>query len=316
MNYSIGIDIGGMSIKFGLVNDLGEIVYRATVKTNKDIKIAIQDIVKVVLEILENNNLSIKDIQGIGIGCPGAVDSITGKIIALPNLGWEDYDFVNEMKKYIDTKIVVSNDVNVATLGEWKFGSAQGYKDVIMLAVGTGVGSGMIVDGKLYEGGFSRGGEIGHTTLYMDGLECTCGRKGCLECYASATALINQTKEEMLVNKQTNMWDYVKGDIDNVDGRTALECSKTGDIGANKVVDKFVAYLSEGVLNCLNVFRPEVFILGGGISAQGDYLMKKIISYCKKYDYGYKNAPITKIVAAKLGNDAGIIGASCLTKDI
>ncbi len=312
MKYSIGIDIGGMSIKFGLVNDEGKIVCRRTVVTDKNIGKAIKDMADKVNEILDENNLTIKDVNGVGIGCPGAVDNSTGTIVCLPNLGWENYPFVKELKKYLDTEIRISNDVNVATLGEWKYGSAKDCNIAVMYAIGTGVGSGFIIDKKLFEGGFSRGAEMGHITLIADGLDCTCGRKGCMECYTSATALIRQTKEEMIENPDSKMWDYAEGKIENVNGKTAFETSKLGDESANKVVNQFIKYLGEGILNALNVFRPEVLIIGGGISAQGSYLIDKLVDYCEKFEYGYHGAPKTKIVAATLGNDAGIIGASAL----
>jgi glucokinase len=178
--------------------------------------------------------------------------------------------------------------------------------------LGTGVGGGIIIDNKLFEGGFSRGAELGHITLFLDGEPCSCGRRGCIEAYASATALIKQTKVAMENDKNSAMWAFVNGDINNVDGRTAFECSKQGDKTAEKIVDTYVYYLAESMLNMFNIFRPEAFILGGGISAQGDYLVNKLKAYCEKFDYGYKRAPRTEIVTAKLGNDAGIIGAAAL----
>lgn len=312
MKYNIGIDIGGMSIKFGLVNEMGEIVARDRIVTTKDQEKAVEEIAAVIEKLLSNNKLEICDVGGIGIGCPGAVDSKTGKVIHLPNLGWGDFFLAEKLKKYFDTEIKISNDVNVAALGEAKFGAAKDYNSSVMIAIGTGVGSGIIIDRKLFEGGHSRGAEIGHETLIMNGLQCTCGRRGCVECYASATALISQTKEEMMLNKNSKMWDFVAGDIDKVDGRTALECSKLSDESANKVVDNYIMYLGECLLNVFNVFRPDALIIGGGISAQGKYLTNKLKDYCEKFDYGYKNAPRTEIITAKLFNDAGIIGAASL----
>ena len=176
----------------------------------------------------------------------------------------------------------------------------------------SGVGGGIIIDKKLVEGGFSRGAELGHTTLFLGGEPCTCGRSGCVEVYTSATALIKQTQKAMIEDRESKMWAFVDGDIEKVDGRTAFECSKKGDKTAEKVVDTYVYYLAESMLNMFNIFRPEAFILGGGISAQGDYLVDKLKAYCEKFDYGYKRAPRTEILVAKLGNDAGIIGAAAL----
>lgn len=312
MKYGIGIDVGGMSIKFGLVDEEGNIEERARVTTPKDVGVAVREIVRTVNDILSGRGLTLSDIKGIGIGCPGAVDSDSGKIVCLPNLGWENFYFADELKKYFNTQIKLSNDVNVAALGEAKYGAAKEFDSSVMIAVGTGVGSGIILDKKLYEGGKSRGAEIGHTTLVFNGLECTCGRRGCVECYASATALIAQTKAEMNKNKKSKMWEYVNGDVERVDGKTAFECSKIQDESAEAVVNGFIAYLGECLLNVCNVFRPDAIIIGGGISAQGNYLTDKLQKYCEKFDYGYKNAPRTKIMVAKLGNDAGIVGAASL----
>jgi glucokinase len=181
-----------------------------------------------------------------------------------------------------------------------------------MYTLGTGVGGGAIIDGKLMEGFESKGAEFGHSTLIMGGEPCACGRRGCVEQYVSASALIRQTKRAMKENKNSLMWEFVGNDIENVDGRTAFECAKQGDKTANEVVDKFVEYLGESVLSVLNVFRPEIFILGGGLSAQGDYLLDKLRKHCEKYNYGYKVAPKTEFKIASLGNDAGIIGAASL----
>ncbi len=310
--FSIGIDIGGMSIKIGLVDDTGKIVEQTRFKTKNTANACISDMVDNISALLKKHSLAEKDLLGIGIGCPGAVSSDTGVVAFLPNLGWENVPLAQELKKHFNVKVVISNDANVAALGEAIYGAAKDYKNVVMFTLGTGVGGGIVIDNKLFEGGCSRGAELGHITLCLDGEPCTCGRKGCIERYVSATALMSQTRKAMLENKQSKMWEYVNGDIEKVDGKTAFECSKAGDDVACKVVDAYVKYLSESILSMLNIFRPEAFILGGGISAQGSYLTDKVTSYCEKFEYGYKDAPKTKIIVATLGNDAGIIGAAAL----
>ncbi len=313
--YTVGIDIGGMSIKIGLVNETGKIVDVKRFKTDLNPKNAILDMINNIKVLLTDNDLTNKDILGIGIGCPGAVKSEEGIIDYLPNLGWENIDIRSELKNTFNVKVKVSNDANVAALAEFYYGAAKDCETCVMFTIGTGIGGGMIINGKLFEGGFSRGAELGHITLVMDGEECTCGRKGCIECYTSATALIKQTKRKMLEDKSSIMWERVENDIDKVDGKTAFECSKKGDKTAIEVRDKFIEYLGESMLNMFNIFRPEVFIIGGGISAQGEYLIKLLEEYCERFDYGYKRAPKTKIVTAKLGNDAGIIGAAALLNE-
>lgn len=311
-SYSIGIDVGGMSIKIGVVNREGKIIKQSRVKTAKMPEQVVADMSALINQLLIDCNLTESDLSGIGVGCPGAVNRQTGMVDFLPNLGWENVPLVKMMQQKFNLPVVLSNDANVAALAEALYGAAKGSENVVMFTLGTGVGGGVIIDKKLFEGGWSRGTELGHATLFADGENCTCGRRGCVECYTSATALIKQTKQAMLTDKNSQMWEFVGGDIEKVDGRTAFECSKTGDATAIKVVDKYVYYLGESILNMLNIFRPEVFILGGGVSAQGEYLNKKLTDYCEKFDYGYKMAPKTKIVTAILGNDAGIIGAAAL----
>ena len=309
--YAIGIDIGGMSIKAGLVLD-GKIVdfnRKTTVPTSD---LAIKGIVEQINELLVKNSLSVKDIKGIGMGAPGLVSSESGVVEYCPNINWNKVPVVDILRKKFDTYIKVSNDANVAALGEAKFGAGAKFKNSIMLTLGTGVGSGIIIDGNLFEGGFSKGSELGHMVIKIGGEKCGCGRRGCFESYASATALIRMTKKAMLEDEKSAMWQFVGGDIDKVDGRTSFECAKSGDNAANKVVDEYVMYLSEGIMNLANIFRPDAFILGGGVSAQGEYLTNRITAYCEKYEFGYKYAPRSEIVVATLGNDAGIIGAAAL----
>ena len=310
--YKIGIDIGGMSVKVGLVDGDGKIILKNRRKTAKTPDKVIENMVCQVEELLSEKILSVKDISGIGIGCPGAVTGKTGMVDFLPNLGWKNIPLVQKLKEKLDTEIIISNDANVAALGEAVYGCAKNYNTSIMFTLGTGVGGGIIIDRKLYEGGHSKGAELGHVTLILDGEECTCGRRGCVEAYVSATALIRQTRSAMLENKEPAMWDYVGGDIDCVDGKTAFECAKKGDETAIKVQNQYIKYLAESIMNMLNIFRPDAVIIGGGISAQGKYLTDLVKDYCDKFDYGYKGSPKCDILTASLGNDAGIIGAAAL----
>lgn len=310
--FSIGVDIGGMSIKIGLVNDNGQILSIRKIKTDKDQDLLISGISNAINDILQAENLDISQIKGVGIGCPGSVSGDKGVVDFLPNLGWENIPLSQMLKDKLgyNLPVKIANDADVAILAEVLFGSAKGYDNAVMFTLGTGVGGGVVIDKKLYLGSAGKGAELGHATLIMDGLPCTCGRSGCVECYVSATALIRQTKEQMLLDKDSKMWDFVGGNIDAVDGRTAFECAKQGDKSSIKVQDNYIKYLGESMLNMFNIFRPDVFILGGGVSAQGDYLIDKLKTYCSAQNYGYKFSPEVKIVTAKLGNDAGIIGAA------
>lgn len=310
--YSIGIDIGGMSVKVGLVDEEGRIVSRNRAKTEKTFQQVVDRMVIQIKDLLAENKLDISDIKGIGIGCPGTITGETGVVEYSNNLGWYKAPLRVELAKHFDVEIRISNDANVATLGEVKYGVAKGYDSAVMFTLGTGVGGGVVIDGKLFEGNESKGTELGHTTLILGGEDCTCGRKGCVEAYVSATAVIRQTKAAMLENKDSKMWDFVGGDIEKVDGRTAFETSKLGDKTAELVRDNYIKYLAESMMNMFNIFRPEVFILGGGLSAQGDYLVDRLVAYCEKNHYGYQGTPKVKIMIATLGNDAGIIGAAAL----
>lgn len=307
--YRIGVDIGGMSIKVGLVNDNGDILKKNVTKTALTYNETLNNLVNQINEILSSENISTKDISGVGIGCPGLILSKEGIILSSSNLCWENVNIVEDLEKALNVKVRLSNDANVAALAEAKYGKAKGVKDAIMFTLGTGVGGGIVIDGKLFEGGNSLGAEIGHFTIVQGGEKCGCGRSGCVEQYVSASALIRDTKIAMNKDKNSKMWEFVNGDINSVDGRTAFETSKLGDKTANDVVDNFIAYLGDALMSMHNIFRPEVFIIGGGVSAQGDYLINKLINYCKEFSFGMSGCPIPKIVVASLGNDAGIIGA-------
>ena len=273
--YTIGVDIGGMSIKVGVVDENGKIVKSSRFVTSCNAQEDVDKIAEHINQLINSLNITVNELDGVGLGCPGSVNSDDGKIEYLPNLGWQNVPVRQMLEKHFDLPIELSNDANVATLAEAIYGCAKGVQTAVMFTLGTGVGGGMVIDGKLFEGGWSRGAELGHTTLFLDGEQCSCGRRGCVECYTSATALIKQTKNSMLINKKSKMWEYVDGDIDKVDGRTAFECSKQGDKTAIAVVDRYVMYLAESMLNMFNIFRPQACIIGGGISGQGDFLINK-----------------------------------------
>ena len=308
--YCVGIDIGGMSVKAGVIDRDGNILKKGKVVTDVaggDDKI-ISDIGDLVLSLADPKD---RDFVGIGIGCPGAINSSTGTVDRAYNLNWTNVALAEKLARKINKPIKVSNDANVAALGETMFGVGRMYTDTVFLTIGTGVGGGIVLGGKLYEGNESKGAELGHMVLVVDGEPCSCGRNGCMEAYCSASALIRETKKAMLADKNSAMWKF-SPTLDDVDGRTAFECSKAGDRSANAVVDYFVKYLGEGMLNFANIFRPQAIILGGGVCAQGDYLIYKLKDYCKDRNYGFADTPRFDILVAQLGNDAGIIGAAGL----
>ena len=311
--YYVGVDIGGMSIKTGIVNREGEIVFSSVIETEKiDPELQIKKLGEDILRLIDESKIDKNSIKGIGVGCPGAIASKEGKVLYSSNLKWTDFPLKKILEDYTGYTVRIANDADAATIGEIMFGCAKGYSNVIMLTLGTGIGGGIVINRKLYEGTHGVVAELGHITLRTGGLPCGCGRRGCFEQYASATALIRQTKDEMLKNKNSKMWYYADNDIDKVNGKVAFLAAKCGDKSAKKVVEKYVEYLSEGVLDYCNIFRPDAFILGGGLSKEGKYLTDKVVKYLDNNDYGYPGSPRSEVLTATLGNNAGIIGAASL----
>ncbi len=313
--YSLGIDLGGTNIAAGIVNELGELIAKESIPTlaHRSYQEIIADMSKVALKACEKANLTIPEIKGIGIGSPGTVDSKNGVIVYTNNINFENVPMRDELRKYIDLPVYISNDANCAALGETAdTGAARGFKNVIMITLGTGVGGGIIIDGKIYEGDYSAGAELGHTMLVVDGVPCTCGRNGCWESYSSATALIRETREALEYTKDTIMWEMINNDIEKISGRTAFDASRKGDKVAKSVVDNYIKYLSEGIIDMVNIFRPEILLVGGGVCNEGEYLFGPVREYVKKYAYGGNRTLMPRIEKAALGNDAGIIGAAML----
>ena len=309
---AIGIDIGGTSIKGAAVDSNGRVYEKFSMPFVKgeDGAETIKKLAAIVKEYIEAHGLEMK-ISGIGIGSPGTLDVKNGIVNYANNLGWVDLRVADIMHETLPYPIRLTNDANAACLGEAKYGAGKQYETVIMLTLGTGVGGGIIINGKLFEGNEGKGGELGHIVIEVDGEQCTCGRKGCLEAYASATALIRETKKAMKVNKRSLMWK-ISPEIDLVDGKVPFEAAKKGDAVAIKVIDNYVKYLGEGILNYCNIFRPNVVVLSGGVANAGPFLFDRLNSYLKERDYGYKFTPEVKVVPAELGYDSGKIGAAAL----
>lgn len=308
MRRVLGVDIGGMSIKCAIVDENGKMSDNFVIPM-KGIKSQEEAARKLSDSIKEKVPSSIKE---IGIGCPGSIDSKKGVCLYSNNLGWRDFPICSFVSKSTGREVRVSNDANAAMLGEINFGAAKGFQNAILLTLGTGVGSGLFLNGHLFEGEYCGGAELGHSVIALGGRDCTCGRKGCLESYISATALIKDTKEAMGKNPQSQLWKIVKGDLGLVNGETAFEGKKMGDGTATKVINDFIYYFGEGVLNFISVFRPGVIVIGGGLSGQKDALINPLKNYLHKEHYGFggDNYPPTEIVVSSLGNAAGIVGAA------
>lgn len=315
--HSIGIDLGGTNIAAGVVDSKGNIKAKSSIptKAQRDYKEIITDMAVVAGLACEKAGIKPEDTKGIGIGSPGTIDSENGVIVYTNNIDFKNVPMRNELQKHLDLPVYISNDANCAALGETsEAGAAKDYSNVVMITLGTGVGGGIIIDKKIYEGDHSAGAELGHTLMVLGGEKCTCGRLGCWEAYASATALIRQTKRAMKDNPKSLMWELCEGKLENAGGMTSFDASRKGDQAGKKVVKEYIKYISEGLVDLVNIFRPQIVLVGGGISNEGDYLFDPIREYVGKYTYGGDYTPIPPIIKAKLGNDAGIIGAAMLTE--
>ncbi len=317
--YTLGIDLGGTNIAVGVVNENYEIVGRGKIKTNADrpAEEIIADMAKACFLALENAGLTLDDVESIGIGAPGSIDPVNGYVLYTNNIPFVDLPLVDILKSYLgrDIKCYIENDANAAAFGEYLAGAGKGTNDFVIVTLGTGVGCGVVIGGKLFTGTNYAGTEAGHTVIIYDGEDCTCGRKGCWEAYASATALINQTKKAMLENKDSKMWEMVGGNIEKVNGLTAFDGMRGGDAAAKTVVDNYINYVACGVTNLVNIFQPDVLSIGGGVSHEGDNIIIPIREFVERERYSKNVQKQTEISTALLGNDAGIIGAACLYKN-
>ncbi len=309
--FYVGIDLGGTFIKGGIVDGCGNILVEGKVPTESNLggEKVVENIANLALDLVEKSGVSRDEIVGLGMGVPGMIDSKAGIVTYSNNLAWEDFHIAEMVSKLTGFEVKIANDANVAALGEVKFGAAKAYDDVIMLTLGTGVGGGIVVEGKLVEGNKGAGAELGHMAIEMDGEPCTCGRKGCLEAYASATALIRNTKRAMTAHKDSKMWEI--GSLDAVTGKTSFDY-KDSDPYAKEVVDNYMKALACGIANFCNVFRPQAVLLGGGVCAQGDALVKPLQALADKEIFAGAMGPQVKIITAELGNSAGLLGAAAL----
>ena len=311
--YYVGIDLGGTNIAAAVVDEAGIIYGRSTKKTNapRPYEEIFADMAECAREAAKESGISFEDVISVGIGCPGSIDNETGNIEFANNLDFYDVPIVSHMKNLLGKEIYVENDANAAAWGEYLAGSGSGTKSMIMITLGTGVGGGIIDNGHLLTGAYGKGAEIGHMVIHLNGEKCTCGRKGCFEAYASATALINQTKRAMKENPDSEMWKKVKT-LSKVDGKTAFT---TKDRIAKEIIKNYLNYLSEGIVNVVNVFQPEVICIGGGVSNAGEKILNPIKKAIKNYSYARFGKKQTEVQIAQLGNDSGIIGAALLWKN-
>ena len=317
--YRIGIDLGGTNIAAGIVNESFEIVCKASIPTGADRPAAeiAADMAAICYTVCEKAGISPSEIASVGIASPGIANHDEGIIEYCCNIpSFRKFAICDAVKAgFPAPHVFVENDANAAAWGEVIAGSAKGTKDSIMITLGTGVGGGIIIDGKVVSGFNYAGAELGHIVIQVDGVQCGCGRKGCWEAYSSATALIRMTSEKLAeceaTGRKTIMADMVAA-AGKVSGRTAFDAKRQGDEAGAEVVATYVHYLAQGISNIINIFQPEVLSIGGGVSGEGDYLLNMLVPLVRAEVYGQGIVKGTDIRIASLGNDAGIIGGAVL----
>ena len=312
MKYCIGVDLGGTNIAVGLIDlDGRRILHKKSVKTRapRPCEEISRDIKAVCLDLCYMAGIKLAEVLWIGVATPGIVRA--GVVISAVNLGWSDEPFGEILSRITGRPTFVANDANAAADAEAKWGCGVGEDSLIAITLGTGIGGGIILDGKIWEGFNGFAAELGHMVIDVGGRHCGCGLRGCFEAYCSATALVHETRRMMKLYPDSLMWEVVKGDITRIDGRTAFIANAEGDLAAHQVIDDFVNYLAIGIANIINIFQPSVVCLGGGISGQGEELMRPLRERLRYTSFGTKDMR-TRVEAAVYKNDAGIIGAGLL----
>jgi glucokinase len=316
--YRIGIDLGGTNIAAGIVDKDLNLLYTASVPTgaDRDGALIMDDMAELCRKLCADHNIALSEIESIGIASPGIANHDTGVVEYANNLPFRRFPIAQMLRERLGIERVrLENDANAAAWGEAVAGAAKGTTNSIMITLGTGVGGGIIIDNKVYSGFNYAGAELGHIVIEVNGAQCSCGRKGCWEAYSSATGLIRMTKEkieECEREGRPTLMKKIAEEKGKVSGRTAFDAKRAGDEAAAEVVDKYVLYLAEGLSNIVNIFQPEVVSLGGGVSNEGDYLLDLLMPRIRERVYGGNIVLATKICVAKLGNNAGIIGAAML----
>ena len=311
---NIGIDLGGSHIGAALLDSAGKIINKASVPNNirRAPQDVINDMVELCNEIIKENKLSVKDIKSVGVSCPGSINNADGIAIYVNTLNFINVPIREEFQKKLDVPFYLENDANCAALAEHYFGSAKGTSSSVTVTLGTGVGGGIIINGKLFNGFNLAGSEMGHMVIAFGGQQCSCGRRGCWEAYSSATALIRQTVWVLEGNISSSIYNMSGGDYIKINAKMIFDAAKQNDVVAEEIIEDYLKILAEGIANVINIIMPEVFVIGGGISAQGDYLLNPIKDLVNKKLYGKHRIPQTEIKIAQLGNDAGLIGAAML----
>lgn len=307
--YRIGVDLGGTNIAVGLVNEKYQIVEAVSVPTNasRSVEQVVDSIGGAIECVMEKARITVDNCSLIGVGAPGTCDVERGIVICSYSLSWNDVPLSSMLQKRFGIPVRLDNDANCAALAEVKAGAAKGYRNVVLVTLGTGIGTGIVINGSIYSGLKGNGTEMGHVLIDYDGELCFCGRRGCWDTYASATALIVQAKRAASGRPES-----VLNRLPEITGKSVFDAAKQGDITAKAVVKKYCEYLALGISNIVNALAPEMILLGGGISREGELIINPIRDYIKEYCFDTREEGLPVLGVASMGNDAGIVGAASL----
>lgn len=312
MDYRLGIDLGGTNIAAGIVFGDGRLAAKASVPCHPErgAESVMADMAAASRLAAENAGISLSDVAGGGVGIPGVVDRGRGTVLLAANLGWNDVDVRSALTPLLGFFPAIGNDADCAALGECRAGSGSRFGSMLLITIGTGIGGGITSGGRLSGGNGC--GEIGHMVIELGGEPCACGRRGCFERYASASALAAQTRAAAAIHPDSKIWQVCGGRAEEICGKTAFDAAELGDETAREVVSRYTDYLAEGTANLINILRPEAVVFGGGVSRQGEALFAPLRERLVPLVYAADRLGMPEICAAALGNDAGIIGAALL----
>ncbi len=315
MAYYVGIDLGGTNIKAGIVDSEGKMLNKKSIKTNADrpMEEIITDMGKLAVDVISDAGLTNDQVKAIGIGSPGTPDNEAGVLVYSNNLPFNMAPMREIIKKVVDLPVYIDNDANCAGMAEAVAGAAKGAKDSVTITLGTGIGAGVIINGRIYSGFNQAGSEFGHTVLVSGGQQCSCGRKGCFEAYGSASALVRMTKEAAEANPDSKLNEVIEEE-GKVNAKVAFVAMRRDDKAAAEVVDTYIDYLADGLANAINTFMPEVLVIGGGVCGEGDPLLVPLREKTLSRPYFGPGVKKTRIELAQMGNDAGIVGAAMMAK--
>lgn len=313
MAYYVGIDLGGTNIKAGVVDSDGVMLNKASIKTNaeRSMEEIIYDMGKLALQVIKDANLKVSDINAIGIGSPGTPDNEAGVLVFANNLPFVMAPMRKLIREVVDLPVYIDNDANCAGMAEAVAGAAKGVKDSVTITLGTGIGAGVIVNGRIYSGFNQAGSEFGHTVLVSGGLQCSCGRKGCFERYGAASALTRMTEEAAKAHPESCLSDVI-AEEGHPNAKAAFIAMRRGDEIAKQVIDEYTDYLADGLANAINTFMPEILVIGGGVCNEGDPLLIPLKEKTMSRPYFGPGVKKTEIRLAMMGNDAGIVGAAMM----